>query len=149
MEPLGRVALLATAALLAAGCGSSAAKPTASAVKLPAIHEVFTLVPCPHTAAARGTTVGIEGCLEHTILRTDARIRTEERTAFRALNPAGRRALVRAERAWLLYRKETCDAEASNSGGTILPAIFGECIVGANRGHLAELGAVLQSLRKG
>lgn len=149
MEPLERVALLATAALLAAGCGSSAATLTTPAVKLPSLREAFTLLPCPRTAAARGTTVGIEGCLEHAILRTDARIRAEERTAFSELNLAGRRAFVRAELAWRAYRRGTCRAEASNSGGTILPVIFADCIADANRGHLAELGAVLQSLRKG
>ena len=148
MEPLGRVALLAVSGLVVAGCGSTASHATTGTgpSALPRIHESFTLLPCPHGKTARGTTVGIEGCLEHAIVGLDTRIRTAERSGLALVGASGRRSLVRAERGWLHYRREFCTAEASGyAGGTLQPVIFAECVARANREHLAALVALMQA----
>ena len=149
MEPLGRLALAAVAVVVA-GCGESAAKPAARAVPLPTIATRFTPLPCPHSVSARGSTVGIEGCQEHTILRTNAHIRVLERSIFKRLSGAGRRRFGRGERAWLAYRDNMCEAEDSPfSGGTIQPVLNAACTADANRAHISTLGGFFKTIHPG
>ena len=120
-----RTVVLPLLVLLAAGCSSTVSGAHRSAKDaraiLPRIHEGFTLLPCPHTEA-RGTTLGMEGCAEHNILRTDRKIMATEGAVFSLLPAEGRSAFARAERSWLLYRRAFCNARSSSyKGGSIAP----------------------------
>ena len=113
---------------------------------MPRIHERFTVLPCPH-GSARATTVGMEGCAEREILRTDAAIARRQRAIFSLLTAGGRSAFARGERSWLAYREAFCNARASSyAGGSIAPVIFGTCEAGINEGHLRTLSAFRREL---
>lgn len=136
--------LAAAVTLLATGCASKHAPPQRAMSEqrptLPKIRERFTLLPCPRKGRARGTTLGIEGCYEHEIVRTDAKITARSRRIFAALTPAGRKAFARAERAWLAHRESFCTARASiYAGGSAQPLVFAACVVRMNRAHLDRL----------
>lgn len=154
---VGLGVLAAGAVIAASGCGSAARpgltttpevrEPRSSA--LPRIHEGFTLLPCPRSIAQRGTTLGIEGCQEHRIVRTDAAIRVRELAAVALLGGVARREFALAERDWLAYRHASCEALASKySGGSEAPVAFGGCIATANRAHLGSLAALLRTFRQ-
>lgn len=137
--------LLVAATALTSGCGAHHRAATAAPATLPRIHEAFTLLPCPRKQV---TTVDLEGCAEHEILRTDRAIQTKARLTFTLLGVQGRRAFAAAERSWLAYRKEVCDAESSEfAGGTIEPLVFAHCVADQNRRHLAELSALKNGLQ--
>jgi uncharacterized protein YecT (DUF1311 family) len=107
----------------------------------PVIREQFTLLPCPRSRAARGTTVGAEGCLEKEILRTDAAINARAGSIFRLLRErTSKERFLAAEKAWALYRKASCTSVADvYSGGSARPVAFADCVVRRNRVHLKEL----------
>ena len=140
-----------TAALLfavaaASGCASHH-RHAASPATLQPIDEGFTLLPCPRKPT---TTVAIEGCAEHEILRTDRLIEAQERTIHSRLAKPGRRAFVRAERSWLSYRESICNTESSKyAGGSIEPVVFADCVARQNRRHLTELTALRRELQQG
>ena len=138
---------VATAGLLASGCAlhhrHTATTPTRPT--LPRIHEGFTVLPCPRRPS---TTLDMEGCAEHKIVRTDAAIETRARAVFSLLNSKGRRAFANAERSWLAYRRAACTAESSKyEGGSIEPVVFGLCVTKQNGRHLMELAALEHALR--
>src|SRR5262245_41933716 len=113
---------------------------------LPRIHEPFTPLPCPKHQVS---TLDMEGCAERDILRTDAAVVKRERAAFALLSLDGKRAFVQAERAWLAYRKATCEAEASRYiGGTIHGVVVASCIARENGTHLAALSALVRTLKQ-
>ena len=149
LRPVRRAALVVVAvAFVASGCDSAAKQnaKTPTAPTLPRIHEVFTPLPCPHKTAQRGTTMGLEGCAEQKILKTDARIRARERRAFSLIGDTGRRAFARAEHGWLRNRSEFCHADASGyAGGSLQPVVFAECVVDVNRAHLEELASLIRA----
>lgn len=117
---------------------------------LPRIHEGFTLLPCPQdNSALRGTTVGLEGCAEQAIVRTDKNIIANERTIFLLLRGNGPSDFANAERSWLAYRAAYCNARASSyKGGSVAPVIFGTCQAAINRDHLRALFAFRRELRR-
>ena len=130
------------------GCGDSGARvvhQTRSSVRLapPVIKEVFTPLPCPKGRAARGTTLGLEGCAEQTTLRTDAQINASAGAIFRLIGDASaRRNFLAGEKAWLAYRQAGCKSVADvYRGGSAQPVAFGACVVSRNTQHLKELAA--------
>jgi uncharacterized protein YecT (DUF1311 family) len=126
-------------------CGSSARD--SDQVRLskrlapPVIGEQFTPLPCPRSRAARQTTIGLLGCTEKVILRTDALINARARRIFRLLrDAAGRRLFLAAERAWLFYRRRSCLSVSDiYRGGSASPVVYATCVVDRNRVHLTEL----------
>jgi uncharacterized protein YecT (DUF1311 family) len=111
----------------------------------PTIHEPFTLLPCPPKPA---TTIALEGCAEHAILRGDAAIDKRVRAIFSLLPRAGRASFVRGEVSWLAYRRAICDAESSKyAGGTIAPVIFAQCEIRLNSRHVQDLVVLERELR--
>lgn len=150
---LKRISLLAAvvAAALASAVGSATAD-HARATKLspPAIHESFTLLPCRGNPGSR-TTLELEGCAEHQILRTDKSIDALERTLFYRLGTASARGdLIAAARAWVRYRHSDC---LSNSdvyqGGTLAGVVFADCVVARNQQRIKDLTTFKHSFPSG
>src|SRR6266487_2840424 len=96
--------LIAAAALLGASlfaANAHAGRP--AALKPPVIHERFTLLPCPSKPE---TTLELEGCAEHRIVRLDKQIDGVSKTIFARLNDdAAKRDYLAAHTAWLAYRQ--------------------------------------------
>jgi uncharacterized protein YecT (DUF1311 family) len=138
---------------LIAACGAGAlalggaALPTAAAASTssaPVIHESFTLLACPKKPT---TTVQIEGCAEHKVVALDKAIDTLNAKVFAKLAKPGRTAFISASSAWVQYRNDTCNAEASiYSGGTIQPVAYANCLVSVDGSHLTDLKATLTAL---
>jgi uncharacterized protein YecT (DUF1311 family) len=114
----------------------------------PVIHEPWSQLPCPKQPRS---TIEIEGCLQGAIVRSDRRIDAKVATIFHRLRrPSDRAAFVRGERAWLLYRRQSCSAEASiYRGGSAEPIAFLTCQKGRNERHLADLSAMERTLKGG
>ncbi len=112
----------------------------------PVIHEQFTLLACPKHQVS---TLDIEGCFEHRIVATDAKIDAAARTIFGLLRTrAARLDFVRGESSWLAYRRASCSAEASKyAGGTEAGVLDAACTADRSTAHLAELVAMRRTLR--
>jgi len=134
------VVTLFAVAVLAAGTAAAY-----GAVKPPVIHEPFTPLPCP---LHPDTTIDIEGCQEHRVLRTDRLIDTKVKAIFAVLRSESIRvAFVTGERSWLRYRRQSCAAEASRlAGGTAHGIAFLGCTLQRNKSHLVDLTALRKSL---
>lgn len=116
-----------------------------STLKPPVIHEVFTPLPCPMHP---GTTLGLEGCAEQSILKSDRTINADAKAIFNLLAPSARAGFVSGERAWLRYRSLSCEAEASkDAGGTLAGVVEANCAAMRNHAHVTDLKATLRSLR--
>jgi len=114
------------------------------------IKELFTPLPCPSSPAARRTTIGLEGCAERLILRTDTEINARTRAIFRLLRDmTAKKRFLAAERAWLAYRKLSCTSVADvYRGGSAEPVAFADCLVDRNKEHLKELASFERFLRR-
>ena len=146
MRLLGSL-LLAVVTLLAAGCGSHTPS-AAPQPGLPRILNTESLLPCPHGKAAE-TTIGIEGCSEHRLLRSDAKIVAQEHAIYSLLSATTRAAFAGGERGWLAYRDGLCTARASKyEGGTAQPIEFGACEEGISTAHLKALTATQRLLKQ-
>ena len=112
----------------------------------PVLRETFTLLPCPRHAV---TTLDLEGCAEHAIVRTDATINGIARRIFGLLATAdGKRAFVRSEARWLDFRRDSCAAEASKyAGGTLAPLLDAQCQADRSRTHVRDLTSLLRTLK--
>ena len=122
-----------------------AAKPPSS-LEPPIISEDFTLLPCP---ARPKSTLDFEGCAEHEILESDKTINMVAREIFRTLATRTARArFVRAEKAWLTYRRAACASRKDlYEGGSASVIVSGDCVVAQNRAHAKELEAFDRRLR--
>jgi uncharacterized protein YecT (DUF1311 family) len=108
------------------------------------IHEQFTLLTCPSRPT---TTIAIEGCQEHALVRSDRQIDARVKRIYGLLAPSARPGFARGERAWLAYRADVCRAVASKyAGGTIAPIEYGSCALARNTSHFSELADVLRSV---
>jgi uncharacterized protein YecT (DUF1311 family) len=126
---------------------AAAAAPTR--LKPPVVSESFTVLPCP---AKPKTTVDLEGCAEHRIVRSDKAINEQVSRIFSLLEKHRSRAaqarFVRGERAWLVYRRAVCASRADlYEGGSGAPVAFADCEVGINAAHLKELRIFASELR--
>jgi len=110
----------------------------------PAIHEPFTVLPCP---AHPSSTLALEGCGEKALLRSDRAIDARARRIFKLLQGVARGTFVRSERAWLSYRRASCEAESSfYAGGSGQPLVYVQCEQGRNTTHLGDLAELLRTL---
>jgi uncharacterized protein YecT (DUF1311 family) len=106
------------------------------------VHEQFTVLPCPKKQIS---TLDLEGCAEHSLVQSDAKVNALVGRIWKALPAAGRPAFASGERSWLAYRSSSCNAEASKYiGGTLRPVAFLGCEVGRNTVHLTDLGGTLR-----
>jgi uncharacterized protein YecT (DUF1311 family) len=140
---------MAKRALVAALVAAVAAPSAAAELQPPVIKESFTVLPCP---ANPKTTLELEGCAEHRILRSDAAINARVRTIFflvRRTRTAGAVArFVRGERAWLAYRRASCESRADVfEGGTAAGLVAANCVADVNDAHLKELRIFERNLR--
>jgi uncharacterized protein YecT (DUF1311 family) len=120
-----------------------------SGVRPPVISEGFTLLPCP---AHPKTTIDLEGCAEHRLVRSDRAINERVRAIFALLgrrrSAAARARFVRGERAWLVYRRAVCKSRADvYEGGSAGAVADAECQADKNAGHLQDLEAFERALR--
>jgi uncharacterized protein YecT (DUF1311 family) len=116
----------------------------AVAVQPPVIHEVFTPLPCPKKQVS---TLDIEACTEQAILATDKKIDAQVAAIFKLLRADARAGFVKGEKAWLAYRKASCDAEASRyAGGTLAGVVAAGCTAQRNRTHLADLASTKKDI---
>jgi len=115
----------------------------------PVISEQFTLLPCP---AKPKSTLDLEGCAEHRIVKSDKAINEIVGVIFarlrRSSSGAARR-FVRSERAWLTYRRSDCESRADSiyEGGSAAGFVFAECVAARNVAHLTDLRAFERNLR--
>jgi len=116
----------------------------AAPVQPPVIHETFTPLPCPMHP---GTTIEIEGCYEQDILKTDRQINAAAKAIFFKLRADARAGFVQSEKAWLVYRRAGCAAEASKyAGGTLSGVVDAACTANRNKTHVRDLSDLLKTL---
>jgi uncharacterized protein YecT (DUF1311 family) len=145
-----RVVLLAILAALIWAAASLANDGHASrAAKLtrPVITESFTPLPCAGKPNSR-TTLQQEGCAEHQILITDARINALGKAIFRKLpDDRARRRFVASSLAWLTYRRADCLSRADVfEGGSQAPVIYAQCMASRNTQRINDLRTFLREL---
>jgi uncharacterized protein YecT (DUF1311 family) len=138
----GSLAALALALILAAPLSAATA---AKAASPPVIHELFTLLPCP---AHPRSTLELEGCAEHQIVRTDHRIDAVASTIYRRLfDDAARRRFIAAQAAWLTYRKADCTSRSDQyEGGTLAGLVAAQCTADRSAERLKDLQEFAKSL---
>src|SRR3954447_21231944 len=135
-----KLVLLAALLAVAAPAAASAAAPSP-----PVIKEGFTLLPCP---ANPQTTLALEGCAEHRIVKSDAVINAKVKTIYRLLrSDAAKTHFVAGERAWLAYRKASCLSRSDvYEGGTLSTVEFANCVADTNAVHVKDLTAFQKAL---
>jgi uncharacterized protein YecT (DUF1311 family) len=102
------MAVMTVAGLLTPAGSAGANQARAARLAPPGIRESFTVPPCTGKPGSR-TTLELEGCAEHEILKTDKVIDALEKTLFHLLGTeAARGDLIAAARAWLNYRHSDC-----------------------------------------
>jgi uncharacterized protein YecT (DUF1311 family) len=139
MRPLiAAVALLSAVALAAFAQPAGAGRP--AAVQPPVIHERFTLLPCP---AHPETTLELEGCAEHRIVRADKKIDAVAKAIFALLpDDAARRHYVAAHKAWLTYRQADCASVSDKyEGGTLAGVLDADCTADRSEQRLKDVRA--------
>ena len=133
-----------------AGIGASPALASRAArrpsLEPPVIVEPFTLVPCD-----AATTLGMQGCLEHRIVRMDRRIDADVAVLFRLLPTGGaRRRLVVAQDDWISYRLADCRSQAdANAGGTLAGVDAAACELRDSTARRGDLVAFYRGLEQG
>jgi len=147
MKPPRRLSLLLFAGVLLSACGSAETSSSSvpSGLRPPVITEAFTLLPC-----SQKNNIGIEGCAEHQAITADKRIDSQLALLFTILDERQKRTLVRAERAWLTYRRADCGSTAALFyGGSVAPVEFGSCLVSDDHEYSAHLHAYFDLLEQG
>jgi uncharacterized protein YecT (DUF1311 family) len=141
---------VALAALLSLVASAGANRARATKLSPPVIHESFTLLPCTGKPGSR-TTLELEGCSEHQILKTDKSIDALENTVFHLLGTdSARRDLIAAARAWLNYRHADCLSRSDvYQGGTLAGVVFADCFVSVNEQRIKDLKTFANSFRFG
>jgi uncharacterized protein YecT (DUF1311 family) len=138
------------AAALAVTAGASTAvvqaddgAPAQAAGKIspPPIHEPFggsNLLPCKKDD---GTTQGIEGCVEHQILKSDQQIEELNSSISSGLGSARmQRKFVAGHSAWLTYRNTDCNSMASiYEGGSLESLTYAQCLESRNKRRIGDL----------
>jgi uncharacterized protein YecT (DUF1311 family) len=145
-----RIALaLILVGVLIAGLSAQggAAKTTVATLSAPVIHEDFTLLPCRGSASHR-TTLQLEGCGEHAVLRSDAQVDSLNSRIFKKLPaPAARKQFIAGHDAWLTYRRRYClSTAAPENDGTLAGVIYIDCVAGVNSAHVKQLDDFLKSI---
>ena len=139
MRPLiAAAALLSAAGLVAHAQPAGAGRP--ADVRPPVIHERFTLLPCPSRPES---TVELEGCAEHRIVRADRKIDAVAKAIFARLpDDAARRRYIAAHRAWLAYRQADCASLSDKyEGGTLAGVLAADCTADRSERRLKDVRA--------
>jgi uncharacterized protein YecT (DUF1311 family) len=98
--------------------------------------------PCPKKPTS---TVAIEACQAQRLLNLDRKFNREAAVLWSVLDVPGRRAFVRAHRAWLTCRHQQCETEAAAfSGGTAAPVTYGACELRLTAARVNELAATIK-----
>jgi uncharacterized protein YecT (DUF1311 family) len=143
---LAVAATVATAGLSASG--PAAARPAHSAkLAPPVMHESFTPLPCTGPPKHRST-LQMEGCAEHQILRSDKQIDTLNASIFGKLaDDAARRRFISGHQAWVNYRHAYCLSVSDVfQGGTEAGVLDADCVAGVNTQHVKDLKQFLGDL---
>ena len=157
-DQVRRTVIFATAASVVLGASAgvglgssptlSAASPAkrVPAIKPPVITESFTLLPCD-----KGSTIGQEGCEEHSLVAADKRIDREVSLLFKVLHDdAARRRLIRAETAWFAYRQADSASQADiYEGGSESDVVAVECAVNDDKTRSTDLLGFFRGLEQG
>lgn len=129
----------AVAAILAMATAASAG---ASTPRPPVIKEVFTPLKCTHDQ----TTLGMEGCAEQQILKTDTMIDSLNAKIFAKLSTTGKKDFINGHNAWFKYRTAYCVSESDiYQGGSEGGVIDAQCEANINGAHVKELQSFLSS----
>jgi uncharacterized protein YecT (DUF1311 family) len=137
------LALVGVVAVVFAACGAATAG--AATLKPPVIKEVFTPLQCTHDE----TTLGMEGCAEQLILKSDRTIDSLNAKIFAKLSTSGRKDFINGHNAWLKYRTAYCFSESDVfQGGTEAGVIEAQCEANISRVHVKELQDFLASLNQ-
>jgi uncharacterized protein YecT (DUF1311 family) len=124
---------------------AATASADATALKPPVIKEVFTSLKCTHDE----TTLGMEGCAEQQILKSDKTIDSLNAKIFAKLNTSGKKDFITGHDAWLKYRTAYCLSESDVfQGGTEAGVIDARCAANVSRAHAKELQDFLSSLNQ-
>jgi len=93
----------------------------------------------------------MEGCAEHQINDSDAKINDLGKSIFVILkDEAARERFVEGQQAWLAYRHAECSGEADvNEGGSLAVVDFGVCEERINDQRTSELRRLLGELEVG
>jgi uncharacterized protein YecT (DUF1311 family) len=141
MQTRNRVLALVVAVFAMTGAASAGAAP----LKPPVIKEGFTPLKCSHD----GTTLGIEGCTEQQILKSDKTIDSLNAKIFAKLSSSGKKDFIQGHNAWLNYRTAYCLSESDiYQGGTEAGVIDAQCAANISRTHAQELQDFLSSLNQ-
>jgi uncharacterized protein YecT (DUF1311 family) len=117
----------------------------AATLKPPVIKEVFTPLKCTHDE----TTLGMEGCAEQQILKSDKTIDSLNAKIFAKLSSSGKRDFINGHEAWLKSRTAYCLSESDVfQGGTEAGVIDVQCAANISRAHAKELQDFLSSLNQ-
>jgi uncharacterized protein YecT (DUF1311 family) len=102
----------------------------------PVVRESFTLLPC-----SKSSTIGLEGCAEHRILKLDDTVNSLRQKIFLHLyNHTTRKNFIIAEDDWFTYRQVTCTSESDvNEGGSLVPVDFANCVIQLDKQHVEDL----------
>lgn len=127
--------------------GAAVAASATSRLRPPVIHESFTLLSCP---AHPVSTLDLEGCAEHRILREDRRVDVEVAAIFPLLyDNAARRRLIAAQTVWLRFRAADCSSESDQyEGGTLAGVVAANCFADVDAARVTELRAFKARLSK-
>jgi uncharacterized protein YecT (DUF1311 family) len=121
----------------------TAASAGAATLKPPVIKEVFTPLKCAHN----GTTLGMEGCAEQEILKSDKTIDSLNAKIFTKLSTSGKKDFISGHNAWFKYRTAYCLSESDvYQGGTEAAVVDAQCVANINSVHVKELRGFLASL---
>jgi uncharacterized protein YecT (DUF1311 family) len=131
------------AAVLAVGTAASAG---AATINPPVIKEAFTPLKCTHDE----TTLGMEGCAEQQILKSDKMIDSLNAKIFAKLSTSAKKDFIHGHDAWFKYRTAYCLSESDVfQGGTEAGVIEAQCAANINRAHVKEIQGFLSSLNRG
>jgi uncharacterized protein YecT (DUF1311 family) len=99
------------------------------------------LLPCPKNPES---TIAIEGCSEHHIVKLDKQVEAAARIVSKNLQTTSAlRDLVSAQQAWILYRKAACASESDvYAGGTLASVEYASCEVRLDKARLADLAVI-------
>lgn len=134
-------------AMVGAGGGTSAAAHGPPALPTTAPPNSVAALPCP---AHPVSTVDMEACAGRALLNLDARFNAHAAALWSILDATGKRAFLRAQMAWLTYRKQECTVQSrAYLGDTAAPVTFGACEIDLTRTRLAEVTATLGTYCQG
>ncbi len=137
--------LVVIVAVTAVCAVTSAVTAGAATVSPPVIKESFTPLKCVHDQ----TTLGIEGCTEQKILKSDASLDSLNAKIFARLTASGKKDFITGHNAWFTYRTAYCQSESDVfQGGTLAGIVDADCVANVNVAHVKELKDFWSSLNE-